>query len=202
MLADLQKNGLLALTQTKEVGTGYHSKGALRKEKPEAIIEAIYDLGELNEVEKRLLSVFALLPAENIAFHILEGLLQGFEELTETLLDLSQKGWLDYNEVNKSFKISPVIQEVSMNKNPPLFEDSKNLIYNLTEKLLYESDTGNFINVSSKEASLYARYAESIVNNFEQADYNLAILCERLGNYYKTSGTLLKALNFMRNLTY
>ena len=70
LLADLQHKGLLAI-QNKTVLTAYQTlQGGFRKETPEAIIAAMYDLGELSAAEKRLMSVFAVLPAENIEFDL------------------------------------------------------------------------------------------------------------------------------------
>lgn len=72
LLDDLQK-GLTQLSQSKKVHTAYQAKGTgFRNETPQAIILAMYDLTELSEAEKALLSVFAVLPAENIGFETLE----------------------------------------------------------------------------------------------------------------------------------
>ena len=71
LLHDLQNKGLLQLSQSKEVAADYYFEAAT----PETIIAAMYDLGELSEAEKALLAVFAVLPAENIEWEVLESLL-------------------------------------------------------------------------------------------------------------------------------
>ncbi|MDX1943759.1 MAG: NB-ARC domain-containing protein, partial [Saprospiraceae bacterium] len=196
LLQDLQQKGLLAL-QSKAVNTLYHSEGALRTEKPEAIIAAMYDLNELSEAERQLMSIFAVLPAENIPFETLETLLPDTEYLDDTLLALAQKGWLDYNETNAAFKCSPVIQEISRHKNQEnLLVHCKTLLDSLIDKLDYEPGLGHILSGDYEAATLYARYGESVVNNIEGINNNIGILCDSLGNYHKTIGNLNNALNW------
>ena len=230
LLEDIQKKGLLALSQSKEVYAEYQT---LAKGKAEEIIEAMYDLGQLETEELAMLAVFAVLPAENIAFDVLEELFTPvmqlekeneveFKELLAKanleqtqyekvkkqlekqviinldlpLLSLAQKGWLDFNEEQGSFRISPVIQEVTKKKHQDLLGDCRSLISALIDKLSYEMRTGHFINVSYGTAALLARYGESIVSNIYVLDNNIAILCERLGNYHQTTGNLQQALSY------
>ncbi len=196
LLNDLQTKGLLALN-SQAVSSTYQSDGtALRKATPETIIAAMYDLSALNNAETALLSIFAMLPAEHIAFTHLETLLSEIENLDVTLLALAQKGWLD-NQADSAFKISPVVQEITRKKNQVrLLQDSQYLIEQLIEKLDYEPGTGHFINASYEEAALFARYGENIVHYLFETEQSLAILCERLGNYHNTIGNLERALGY------
>jgi tetratricopeptide (TPR) repeat protein len=196
LLTDLQKQGVLALSNSTPVGVAYHTKGELRKGKLEDIIAAMYNLSELSDTEKALLSNFAVLPAENIPYKTLQALLSEWENLGNTLLLLAKKGWIDYDNVSKSFKISPVVQQIIKNKNPQVFADCQNLIYALQEKLDYIPGVGQFTNASYKEVFTYSKYSEALVNNFEQVDDNLSILFDRLGNYHKTTGNLIKAKKY------
>ncbi len=195
LLQDLQQKGLLAL-QSKEIKTLYHAGGALRTEKPEAIIAAMYDLNELSPAENQLLSIFAVLPAENIPFETLETLLPDTEYLDDTLLALAQRGWLDYNEPTAAFKCSPVIQEISRYKNQEnLLAHCETLLDSLIDKLDYD-DVHISGSASYEEAALYARYGESVVNNIESINNRISVLCERLGNYHTTVGNLNNALSW------
>lgn len=197
LLQDLQGKGLLALGKSAPVKVGYQASVlALRQETPEAIIAAMYDLGELSAGEKQLMSVFAVLPAERIEFRVLEELLPETAELDSDLLALAQKGWLDYDEAGASFKISPVVQEIVRKKNETLSADCEGLIEALNEKLRYEPTTGHFLNASYSEAAVFARYGEMLVGCFEEADNGLAVLCERLGSFHRTRGNLAQALQF------
>jgi hypothetical protein len=104
----------------------------------------MYDLGRLQAAETVVLSAFAVLPAESIAFTMAETLLAAAENLEQNLLSLAQKGWIEYNAGTASFKCSPVVQEITKKKNPLLFENCAPLIDTLTEKLDYEASTGHF----------------------------------------------------------
>ncbi len=121
LLRDLQERSLLTLSKSEAVNTPYHAHGAaLRQEKPEDIIAAMYDLSPLMPPERKLLSVFAVLPAESIPYSVLKGLLPKEQELPRSLAKLSQNGWLEFNRATKSFKISPVVQEVTVRKEEAL----------------------------------------------------------------------------------
>jgi len=166
---DLQHKGLLKLNG-QSVSSVYHSNGAaLRKETPEAIIAAMYDLGELSDAEQALMSVFAVLSAENIA---------------------------------SEFRVSPVVQEITRQKNQArLRQDCLNLIDSLSEQLKYEVGTGHFINADYQQAALFARHAESVVCHIVEPNESLAVLCERLGRYHRTTGNLDRALGFYEDLS-
>ncbi len=244
LLHDLQNKGLLALSKSRAVQTDYKN---LKKAKPEVIISAMYDLGELSEQENAILSVLSVLPAENIAFEVLQELLvtksetsnmitsllerlgvdtpseffkteilekenidivyfdgflklftvqSKFKNLDETLLDITQKGWLEYSEETASFKISPVIQEVTREKQSNLLDNCQQLIISLIDKLDHEQGIGHFKNVSYEKATLLARYTESVVDSLKTPNHAIAILCERLGNFHRTVGNLDKALSY------
>jgi tetratricopeptide (TPR) repeat protein len=201
LMADLQNKGLLALSQSQTVDSVYHAGSGIRKEKPEDIIAAIYDLSQLHPSETVLLSVFAVLPAESIRFDMLESLLTSTDSLEENLLALARKGWIEFNQITQAYKCSPVIQEILKKKNPNLFEDCLTLIDTLIDKLDYEPGTGHFMNATYEDAASFAKYAESVAGAFMTFDYNLAILCERTGNYHYTTGNLDKALRFYEDST-
>ncbi|MEO0639034.1 MAG: hypothetical protein AAFY70_04890, partial [Bacteroidota bacterium] len=76
----------------------------------EEIIEAMYDLGGLEREEVALLSIFAVLPPENIPYELLHTLIK--DEPDEVLESLIEKGWLEFNEDYNAFKASPVVQEI------------------------------------------------------------------------------------------
>ncbi|MFA5985106.1 MAG: tetratricopeptide repeat protein [Methylococcaceae bacterium] len=202
LLEDLKRQGVLSTLNSHNVNTHYQSDGiALRQDTPEAIITAMFDLAGLSEAELSLLSVFSVLPAENIRYAMLEILLTDFDNLAETVLALAQKGWLDH-EAETDFKISPVLQEVIQTKHElRLLDDCTNLINGLVEQLDYESGTGHIINNDYQQAALYVRYAESVVKAIPSAEKGLAFLCERLGNFFKATGNLRQALGYFEEET-
>ena len=196
LVGDLQK-GLLKVSQSRPVNTLYHSE-ALFKGEPLEIIAAMYDIGELQAIEKRLLSVMAVLPSENISFATLQALLPATTDPADTLANLSRKGWIEHDREKGIFKISPVVQEIAKMKNIELLDDCKELIDSLIDKLDYEQYTGHFLNTSYAEALKYARYGETISAQFIQIDDKLAILADRIGRYHQTTGNLPKALQFYK----
>lgn len=128
LLTDINKS-LLHLSKSQKVGTFYQAEGGiLRSETPENIIAAMYSLVELSQEEKQLLAIFSVLPAESIPFERLETLLLQ-ENLDEILLELFHKGWLDYDNNNGSFRISPVVQEVIRKQQENLYQNCELIDY-------------------------------------------------------------------------
>jgi|GEM_PF-3352662 len=182
LLDDIQQN-LLQLSLSKEVNVEYQAKGTgIRNETPEAIILAMYDLTDLTEDETALLSVLSVLPAENIAFDMLTTLLQD-ENLDTPLLSLAQKGWIEYNETEASFKISPVVQEITRHKNQErLFDDCTPLIKNLTNLLRADYEQYHllfkWLPYTATLRTLFATQTNPIMAKFQN---NLAMVLQALG---------------------
>ena len=200
LLSDLQKKGLFGLSLSGTISIAYHGDGlGLRKEKAADILAAMYDLSDLEEAEKTMLSVFAVLPAEPISFTTLEELLPGADNLDINLLNLAKKGWLEFNDTTNSFKCSPVVQEVTRHQNKEeLFDHCEVMIATLTEKLEYEPGTGHLPNISYDKGTLYTRYAETLYcgTAFLLQNEKISPLLDRIGNFHKTTGNLDKALTF------
>lgn len=195
LLTDLQSRGLLQLSHSQVVSTDYQSQGAMRHEKPEAIISAMYDLSGLSSDEIALLSVFAVLPAENIAFSVLETLLPETPELDDRLFSLSQKGWIEFNDTNKTFRCSPVIQEIVQQKNPNLKRDCVVLVKILSEKLDYEGD--HHVGASYVDGLIFASCAKKLLSLFPNENginVDLTILNDRTAHFYFNIGNLEQSL--------
>ena len=192
------KEGLLAIAQTRPVGLQYHG---LLKGDPLDIIAAMYDISELAPPEKRLLSVMAVLPAENIPFAMLQTLLPATQQLTDTMALLAKKGWLEHNKTEAAFKISPIIQEITRAKNADLLGDCEELIERLTFLLEYQPGVGHFANISYQDAPILARYSEIVLGHFTLNNEVFVILLERLGRCHQTLGNLPKALQFYEDET-
>lgn len=194
LLDDLQKKGLLKLSQSEDVSTEYIFSP---KDKLENIISAMYDLAELQKEEVVLLSVFAVLPAESIGFKILRTLLRdaSISDSKNWLKKVYSKGWVDFNKKENSFKCSPVIQEIVSNKNPTLRNDIEGLIHALIENLEYEET--QLTNSTFDEASLYTHYAEKVLARFiNEPDHLMGVLCDRIATYHTITGNLSQALPY------
>lgn len=197
LLSDLQYKGLLQISLKQDVDTDYQSKSIMRREKPEDIIAAMYDLGELSSGETALLSVFAVLPAESINFEMLITLLPDTADIHDNLKSLALKGWVEFNKTSLSYKCSPVVQEVVRLKNQSLFDDCTPLLLALIGKLEYKPGRGHFVNASYDDAYVFARYSESLLLYFEIFHSHLALLCERLGKFHEITGEINKALFYL-----
>ena len=188
LLKDLQEKGVLALSQTHTVTTDYKE---YKDTKPEEIIEAMYDLSKLNKEEKSLLSVFAVLPSINIPFDNLKILLANNNTLNNTLKLLSQKGWLEYENLTNSFKGNTIVQEIVLKQNKDNLEkDTKELLENLQKYIV--SDENGKSKVEHKQLTDFIEYTESVLNKTNKHNFYLYGL---LGEFYIKYGNLNKAIN-------
>ena len=185
LLRDLQAKGLLAL-KNKAVAVVYGSD-TLREAEPTDIIAAMYDLAQLDEAECRLLSNLSALPAENIPYARLAVLLGEAEEALEAPLgSLENKGWIEYRKSDNSFKVSPVVQEVTKSKNAKrLLDDCRTLVKVLLRGLNDDNrHTNNY-----QLAAVLARLGASVVQALPTDD-DVATLCQNIGEYHKDTGNL------------
>ncbi|HRD83456.1 MAG TPA: tetratricopeptide repeat protein, partial [Saprospiraceae bacterium] len=146
--------------------------------------------------EQALLSVLAVLPAERMAYDLLERLLAQdedarFADMDRHLLSLAQKGWLDYSDADNSFKISPVIQEVSKAKNAErLLDDCRILVNTLMTGL----DEDNRHEDNYQQATIFAWLGEAVIFSIPMPDINLSVLCQNIGNYHSDTGNLSRMM--------
>mgnify|MGYP001052652015 CR=1 FL=1 len=212
--ADLEQS-LTRFSKNAEVKTTYQAKGTgLRTESVEAIVLAMYDVGHLNDYEKTLLAHFSLLPPESLAYTLLEELLplpppkaNEVPSLSKALLRLDQKGWIDYNPQDKSFKCSPVIQAIVRDQHQDnLATEVTPLLYKLIEKLDYEGS--HLTGTTYSQAAELARWGAYLNDALQQSTPDLiqvwegglqdsiATLYERLGEYHTIVGDLATATQF------
>ncbi|MPR32268.1 NB-ARC domain-containing protein [Salmonirosea aquatica] len=184
LIADLQTKGIFRLQHSSEVQLNYQK---YQKARPEDVIAALYDLEELSDDERKLGSVMAVLPPEGIQIKTLDILLPETAWWDNALKKLALKGWLDFNRKEKEIKISPVVQEIIRNKNADrLPADSLLLINSLSNELAYEgwSEKVHGENPDYKETSLYALYAESVLNACLSEEYATILLAKRVMRHY------------------
>lgn len=185
LLDDVQKS-LLRLSKSAEIEVVYKADGrGLRYEKPETIILAMYDLVQLKENEQALLSVFAVLPPQNITYDVLKKLLQN-SKLREPLQALVQKGWVDHNKGENSFKVSTIIQEIVRYKNQDrLLEHCDSLLQNVTT--LYAQGT------SDRLKNYWIIPFISSITKYLPKTYEVIRLKGNLTNLYYVAGELTTA---------
>lgn len=200
LLKDLNMGDLLALSQSKEIKTTYQSNtNALQKATPESIIGNMYDLGYLVEREIAVLSIFAVLPAEKIPLERILELIK-WDDFEEHLGTLSQKGWLDFDVLSQSIKISPVVQEICKQKNEQLWVHCQDLVLALIEQL--HSDGGvHLTNTSYENANSSAYYGANLIFHLAKSNPNLIIIAnlfERLSTFHQITGDLIQSLHFAK----
>jgi tetratricopeptide (TPR) repeat protein len=193
MWNDITEGGLLSLSKSSDVTTDYKKM----KAKPEEIIKAMYNISELSEEEKVLMSVFAVLPATNLPFAHIEELLPEIDSLDTLVLSIAQKGWVEFDQFNKCFKTSPVIQEIIRKQHSDkLFEHCEGIIERLIEKLDYHASIGALVHCTYDTGLTFILYAEMVCKHLHQARYIITGLNERIGNFHNTFGNLEKSLKY------
>ncbi|MGB5684695.1 MAG: NB-ARC domain-containing protein [Candidatus Electrothrix sp.] len=204
---DLCGNGILQLKMSRGIKTDYYEKAA-----PEKIIESMYDISDLSEEEKHLLSVLSVLPPQNILFDHLENILPASDSLENSVLSASRKGWIEYEKISSTdlnddrtaVKISPVVQEIVRKQNKArLVEDTRGLISGLIDRLDYDASTGTLIGSRYIDGVDYARYAEAVCFRLRSVGTgdNLSLLYDRIGTFFRTYGNLEKALKYFEEET-
>ncbi len=130
LLKDIQSKGILSLQKSKDIKTDYY----FEKTTPEKIILAMYDIAELNEEKKNILSVLAHLSLTPIPYSDLKVFLPDVNELNIQLKELAKEGWCIFDKESRSFKINQIISEVVKKKTEDysrLFKVVKLFISNL-----------------------------------------------------------------------
>ncbi len=192
LLNDLQAKGLLHL-QTQVVQTAYGSS-RLRTAEPEAILRAMYDLNQLPPPAQWLLNNLAVLPAQGYPYALLEDLLTPAQagQIQAGLRELRQKGWVDWNETEKTVKISPVVQAVARDKNKQtLLTDCATLVASLNTKF----DSLNYTQVQQ-----YLPLTRSVVGALSEANADVDKLVFRLADFLKETGNFSEAAALFNKL--
>ncbi len=190
---------LVHLSKSKEISTAYRAKGSgLRNEHPEAIVLAMYDLRELTEAEKQMISIFSALPNEAIPFQQLKALLPN-QSIKDTVLKLAQKGWIDFDEQAKNFKINQVVQDVVKERQKDrLPGDCIDLIRSVTE---YLSKDNILHREQIDHTLLLVRYAESISTAIQINIIELGILSQYIGDFHTQTGDLSRSLSSYKKMS-
>jgi len=187
----MKKKPIALIALSNNTGSSLQNIEKERKISKEALKHYDDNFSKLTDAEKTALVVLSILPAESIPFAILKTLMKD-EALNQTLLMLVDKGWLDFDEANASFRISPVIQDVVKAKNENLRQQCQALIDNLQLELKKDRlDIDNY-----EHSTIYAKYASAVVGQFPEGDFDVIILFQRIGNFYAKIGDLNNALIF------
>lgn len=200
LLDDLRQHGLFGIRQ-QTISVVPKQGLTFIETQPAAVLAALYDEVEmvkpLNETEQALMSNFAVLPAERIAYTTLRELLRpdDIDVFSRILTDLARRGWLEKNahpEGGTQYKISPVVQEITRYKN------RKSLRFHINTLLHILLEISNYDNIplnNYHESTHCAKYVESLLEVLNDPDFNMSVLCYNIGYYYLQVGDLGKALS-------
>ena len=112
-------------------------------------------------------------------------------------LTITQKGWVEFDQISKNFKSSPVAQENIRKQNyEQLGRHCQELIDNLAAKLDYELQTGSLTEVTYDKGVIFVQYAEMVCQYLYPLS-TLTILLE--GTFYLNHGNLAKALQYFED---
>ena len=196
LIEDIQKKGLLNTEETDSLETSYHTDRKMKYVKPFDIITAMYDLSHLSPQETSVLSVFSVLPTEKLDFKEITEYVNPSFPLKDILPSLSQKGWIIFDQDSRTYKSSPLIQEIVKKENFYLYEDCQFLIKKLSQQLEVDYKTGHPLYISLEEAARLTRFGESVLRNLPVQSEVEIHLSENVGMYYKVINDLTKAEHF------
>ena len=167
--------------------------------------EALYDLSELTESEQNILEAFSTLPYIPLAAEVCDEWMladAGASEEDDILMGLYQKGWLQFDIVQRYYALHPVFAQFIYEKCKPKAENHLGLI-EACQQYLEIPESG-----SALSCQKYIPFAEIISkklireNNIKQADFmfNIAYLYNYLAEYKKAEELYKKALEIRERI--
>ena len=163
---------------------------------------SIFTLSKLSEAEINLLKLMSCLPSEFHTFERLAMLIgpsykSEVVSLSETLENLSDKGWLLKNPTTESYKIHRIIIDVVKREAPIQLSDVEGLLETITKKLSIDQTKDNPI-----EKFPWIPYGHSMLSVFPSNEdaaitllqNNLALVLKALGDYAGAKDLLEKAM--------
>jgi tetratricopeptide (TPR) repeat protein len=193
LLEDIQQS-LFNLRPSGTVETTYQAKSGapLKNATVPEIVLAMYHMENLQEAEKQMASVFALLPLEAIPYKLLTALLPE-TRIDEGLKKLITRGWLDHGPEDKTLKINQVVQEVVRKKQHNRLKEDGKMLTDALNALL--RDGQSFQKDLIEVSRILLRYAESASTALKaQPGVETLELLNTVGDFYSKSGDLNSAM--------
>ena len=161
------------------------------------ILLTAFDIAGLisDDIIKKLLTHFAILPTQNIPFDILQALLpipnETADEYAIALNTLSQNSWLQKTEgTTVSYYCHPVIRQVLFEKLQPNAEDCDEMIQFLID------DIKNIYYINPLDTVKWLPYTNSILTYLINEIESIATLINITSLIYQTIGNLPKSLEY------
>ncbi|MCB0634152.1 MAG: ATP-binding protein, partial [Lewinella sp.] len=164
-------------------------------------LKAVFGIdASMSEKEIWLLKQYVALPSLFIRLDFLAELLQiddeedetEYDDLTATLDNLKEKGWLIYDEEQDAFKIHRIVQEVMLDHLQPNYDDLKTLVEGISEKLAIDDSKDNPVN-KFPFLTFGERIDQLIAKDTAEAEY--ANFLNALGYVHKHYGNYPRSMN-------
>jgi len=171
-------------------------------ERVTSYLSSIFMTSELNKNEIWVLKQFTCLPPEFQSYELLKELIkpeksQKEDIFSQTIEELSEKGWLLKDQESDSFKMHRIILDVVKKQQKIAFTDIESIIDSVTEKLKIDQTKDNPV-----DKFPWIPYGKSVLSIFEKSDdarisnlqNNLAMVIKALGDYEGAKKHLEKAM--------
>lgn len=215
LLKQIEKSGLQFLEYEENEAAyiqfprGYNQ----RMRKVFTFLTDIFDLAALTKYEQWLLMQFSVLPSIFIPYQEHEGenmlaflqIQEGQErtKFTDAINQVVAKGWLLWDKTADRFRLHQVLQEVVRAKLSPQLGSCLKLTESIKQKLKQVVTVDPF-----KQLSLFKKYGESLILNFQDNSTllaalinNLSVLLRYQGHYQKSLNLEFKALSILEATT-
>jgi tetratricopeptide (TPR) repeat protein len=184
------------------IKTSHSQRGKI--DKITSYLCSVFDLSDLNKEEISLLQQFSCLPAEFINTALLQKLLldtdnDKAENLSETLSELKEKGWLLNDSVTNSYRMHRIISAVISVKYPVKADDISYLIKQVSQLLSIDQTKDNPVDKFKWIAygqAIDKALPESTTEQLSELQNNLALVLKNLGDFKSAKILLEKALTF------
>ncbi len=192
-MVDAVQKSLLTLSKSKKISFTYKSSdGNLQVKSPEDMVMAMYEVMELSEQEKQMLSALVVLPKENILWDFFEKIYPDLD-VEKAIRGLADKGWINLGERRKVLSICKVVEDaIRFLQKDRLFQDCKPMIEQITFQL---SQKEILATQKSGYCQLLLRYTFFIMDVLGEKGKEIAVLNGALGNYHKNEGDMVSSLS-------
>ncbi len=167
--------------------------------------EVLYDLSKLTEAEQNILEAFSVLPYIPLAVEVCDEWMladAGVSEEDDILMELYQKGWLQFDIVQANYALHPVFSQFIYEKCKPKAENHLGLIKTCQQYLKIPNSS------SAINSRKFVPFAENISvklireNNEKQADFisDIAYLMYYVAEYKKAEELYKKVLEISERI--
>ena len=208
----LAKTAQLQRTEMKELKSAieddlkanvYINHKGNKIEKVTSYLCSIFSMSQLSDSEIWLLQQFICLPAEFHSYELVKDMInpaatQKEDNFSETIEELSAKGWLLKNRETDSYKMHRIIADVIKKQHTIALTNAKPVIDSITAKLSIDQTKDNpvekfpWIPFGKSALAIFPDSSDPVIAKLQN---NLATVLQDLGDYEGAKSLLEKALS-------